>query len=169
MTYLEIYKAIADITKEKCIECKNRLDMIPKENSTERKAVQLEYGIYNFCSNAGLLYGSDSTKAEECLKKRKVFIIREIHKYPGLSTLYQSINEEEKMRFVSALQAEIFIRDQWLGVQYAELSKAEASGDFEKAFELKIKIGASENMFAVWEKWRIENNVYPNMFNEVIK
>ncbi len=169
MTYLEIDKTIASITKEKCIECKNRLDMIPKENSMERKALQLEYGIYNFCSNAGLLYGSDSSKREECLKKRNIFISREIHKYPKLSTLYQSLCEEEKMRFVSALQAEIFIRDQWLGAQYAELSKAEASGDFEKVFELKIKIGAVENMFAAWEKWRIQNNVYPNMFKEVVK
>ena len=39
MTYLEIDKAIADIAKQHCAECKTRLDAISIENSTERKAV----------------------------------------------------------------------------------------------------------------------------------
>ena len=48
MTYLEIDQAIVDITRQMCAECKARLDTIPKENGTERKAVQLEYGMYTF-------------------------------------------------------------------------------------------------------------------------
>ena len=37
-------------------ELKARLDAVPKDKATERKAVQLEYGIYTFCGNAGLLF-----------------------------------------------------------------------------------------------------------------
>ena len=35
MTYLEIHKSIAEITRKKCNECKARLDNVPKENVTE--------------------------------------------------------------------------------------------------------------------------------------
>ena len=70
------------------------------------------------------------------------------------------------MCFVAALQAEIFIRDSWLKEQYAELAAAEASGDTNKIFEFRIKIGAAENMFKTWEAWHRENGVYPHMFDE---
>ena len=40
---------------------------------------------------------------------------------------------------------------------------AEAAGDMNKAFEFKIKIGAVENMFSIWEAWRVDNDVYPDM------
>ena len=161
MTYLEIDQAIIEITRQKCAECKARLDAIPKENTTERKAVQLEYGMYTFCGNAGLLHQGNR---EAPLKTRQRFLGNKLHKYPKLNDVYQSLDEEEKLRFLAALQAEIFLRDQWLGEQYAELSTAEASGDTEKIFELKIKIGSVETMFAAWEDWRVENNVYPKMF-----
>lgn len=164
MTYLEIDKAISNIMKEKCNECKNRLDDISKENTTERKAVQLELGMYSFCGNAGLLHNFDR---EKWLQKRRIFLNKELHKYPKLNEIYQNLTEEEKMCFVAALQSEIFIRDQWLGVQYAAFSSAQATGDHQNIFELKIKIGAVENMFAAWENWRAENNIYPNMFEEV--
>lgn len=163
MTYFEIDKAIVNIMKEKCHECKKRLDSISRENVTERKAVQLELGVYNFCGNAGLLQSDDR---EKWLQKRKIFLNKELHKYPKLNEIYQNLKVEEKMRFVAALQSEIFIRDQWLGVQYAALSSAEASGEPQNIFELNIKIGAVENMFAAWENWRVENNIYPNMFEE---
>ncbi|MBO5939328.1 MAG: hypothetical protein J6Q82_07545, partial [Clostridia bacterium] len=65
------------------------------------------------------------------------------------------------------LQAELYHRDQWLDEQLAELSAAEASGDTNKTFEFKIKISAVNRMFEIWEAWRKENNVYPNMFEEI--
>ena len=49
MNYLEIDKAILDITQEMCKNCQAKLDTVSKENVTERKAVQLEYGMYAFC------------------------------------------------------------------------------------------------------------------------
>ena len=167
MTYLDIDRAMVDLTREKCAECKARLDAVPKENGTERKALQLEYGMYTFCGNAGLLF---NTTGERTIMYRRRYILENdmLKRFPKLNLVYQDLGEEEKLRFVAALQAEIFIRDQWLKEQYAELAAAEASGDTGKTFEFKIKIGAVENMFTVWEAWRRENGVYPRMFEEVM-
>ena len=164
MTYLEIHKSITEITREKCAECKTRLDAVPRKNSTERKALQLEYGMYSFCGNCGMLFGSgDGSKA---VSIRKRFLEGVMDKYPDLFELYGRLDEEEKLKFIAATQAELYIRDQWLGTQITDLAAAEKMGDTDKIFELKIKIGAVKNMFTAWEKWRRENNVYPGMFEE---
>ena len=164
MTYLEIDKAISDIAEEKCAEAKSRLDAVSKENTTERKAIMLEHAMYKFCCNAGLL---SSPKREENLRARRSYLNRVISKYNNLNEAYQNLSEEGKLGFVAALQSEIFIRDQWLGGQYKQLSDAMASNEAANAFELKIKIGAVENMFAAWEAWRQKNGIFPNMFEGV--
>ena len=164
MNYLEIDKAMVDITRQKCIECKSRLDAVPKENATERKALQLEYGMYTFCGNCGLLFNVGGQRTITQIRRR--FFENELPKYPELNSMYQSMNEEEKLSCIAALQAEIFIRSQWLKEQYAELSAAQAAGDTNKEFEFRIKVGAVENMFSVWEAWRAENHIYPNMVKE---
>jgi len=164
MTYLEIDKAIVDITRQKCTECKARLDAIPKENATERKAVQLECGIYSFCGSAGLMFNGGDR--ERVLQGRRRFFESVLSAYPRLNEVYQAAEEEEKHCLIAALQGEIFIRDQWLKAQLAEQVTAEASGDTKSVFELTIKIGAAQNMLAAWEAWRVENNVYPHMLEE---
>ena len=168
MTYLEIDKAICDIAKEMVAECKTRLDAIPKDNKTERKALQLEHGMYTFCCNAGML---TSPKRDGCLKARRNFTERTLSRRPTLSRLnqfYQQLDETEKMRFIAATQAEIFIKDQWLPEQLSALNAAEVSNDIQNAFELKIKIGAVRNMFSAWEKWRVENRVYSDIIEEML-
>lgn len=166
MTYSEIHTAIVEITREKCNECQTRLNSIPKENVTERKAVSLEYGIYTFCGNAGLLFNTTGDGSNVVIQRGKSHFKYAIGKYPMLNEVYFALNEEEKLRFIAAIQGELLIRDTWLSSQYAELSAAEASGDTTKAFEFKIKIGAALHMFAAWENWRQENNIYPNLFEE---
>ncbi len=166
MTYSEIHKAIVDITREKCTECQTRLNSIPKENVTEKKAVSLEYGIYTFCGNAGLLFNTTGEGSNVVLQRGKNHLKYAIGKYPKLSEVYLTLDQEEKLRFIAAIQGELLIRDTWLSSQYAELSEAEASGDTKKTFEYKIKIGAALNMLAAWENWRQENNIYPNLFEE---
>ena len=88
-------------------------------------------------------------------------------KYPRLLQIYSELEEEKKPYFVAAVQAELFIRDQWLGQQRAELAAAEEAGDVRRAFETKIKIGTAEAMFDAWEAWRIEHNIFPHLFAEV--
>jgi len=168
MTYREIDGAIVDITRRKCDECKARLESIPKENVTERKAVQLEYGMYSFCGNAGLLFNTFGDRSGTVMTRRRFFERAVVGKYPKIDEVYRKIeSEEEKLCFIAAVQAELFIRDQWLGSQLKELAAAEASGDVKSAFELKIKIGAVKSMFGAWEAWRAENGIYPRLFEEV--
>lgn len=163
MTYLEIDKALVDITRTMCEECQVRLDTVPIENTTERKAVQLECSMYTFCGNAGELFNT-GWEREKVLGVRRRFLNNILHKYPNLNCTYQMLDDEAKMRFIAALHAELYIRDQWIEKKTNELAAAEATGDTKSIFELTIMLGAVKNMFAAWEAWRIENNVFPHMF-----
>lgn len=163
MTYLEIDRAILDITQEMCKNCQARLDSISKENVTERKAVQLEYGMYAFCRDAGLLYNNGMERTNY-FRRGQSLLNKLLPKHPILNAIYQALNDENKLCFYAALQGELFIRDQWIGKKTAELAAAEASGDAKNVFEITIMLGAVKNMFAAWEQWRVENNIFPHMF-----
>lgn len=163
MTYLEIDKAILHITQEMCKNCQAKLDAICKENVTERKAVQLEYGMYAFCRDAGLLYNNGMERTNY-FRRGHSLLNKILPKYPGLNAVYQTLDDENKLCFYAALQGELFIRDQWIGKKAAELAVATASGDTKSIFELKIQLGAVKNMFAAWEQWRVENSIFPHMF-----
>ena len=168
MNYLEIDEALVSIVKKMCEECRTRLSTIPKDNATERKALQLELGIYTFCGNAGLLFNTGWSR-ETVLDKRRHFVEREIIKYPRLNEVYSALNETDKQTFIAACQAELFLRDQWLEVQRKELPVAETAGDVDDVFVCRVKLGAMENVFMAWETWREENGAYPHMFKEVSK
>lgn len=163
MTHLEIDKAILNITQEMCKTCQAKLDAISREKVTERKAVQLEYGMYAFCRDAGLLFnnGMDRTIF---FQRGHSFLTKTLHRYPKLNTVYQVLDNENKLRFYAALHGELFIRDQWIAKKTAELAQAEASGDAKNIFEITIMLSAVKNMFAAWEQWRVENNIFPHMF-----
>ena len=164
MTHIEIDKAITDILVQMRDECKARLDAVEKTNVIEQKALHLEYGMYQFCGNAGLLHYKETEKK---LKSRQNVLRRIMSKYPKMNSVYTELSEDEKLCFIAAIQAELFIRDQWLHNQYKDFAKAESAGDSKSVFELKIKIGAVEKVFEAWEKWRAENKTYSNMFLEV--
>lgn len=165
MTYLEIYNALLAITQNMCNACKERLDAIPKDNRTERKAVQLEYAMYNFCSASGL-FNTNQTLQQALCRKQPHFLIYDkvLPKYSKTNSVYEALNNEDKWCFIAALHPELFIRDQWVTKKEAELTAATASGDTNSVFELTIQLGAVKNMFSAWEQWRIENNVFPHMF-----
>ncbi len=165
MTALEIDKAMYDIVCEKYNECQSRLDAVPTENKSERKALIIEREMYGLCNRAGILVYVLG-KRESVLSMRRRVISNILHKYPRLNDVFKNLDEEEKMIFIAALQAEIFMRDQITNSYHEELEAAKASGDTKKIFEFNIKVGATNNMFAEWEKWRVKNNVYPNMFEE---
>ncbi len=165
MTHLEIDKALVDLTREKCSECKSRLDMIDKDKATEKKAVQIEFGMYNLCGNAGHLFNTIG-KREDVLNMRFKIMKKYLCNYPKLNDVFQRLSSDEQKKLTAAMQAEIFIRNQILCNYFSELEQAEAAGDTKNVFELKIKIGAVLNMLGVWEAWRIENAVYPHMFEE---
>ena len=164
MTHLEIYNALLAINQNMRDECHARLDAIPKENGTERRAVQLEHAMYKFCNASGLF---NAFQIQQTLSdKQPQFLVynKLLPKYPKLYSTYEALSNEDKWCFIAALHPELFIRDQWIEKKSAELAAAKASGDTKNAFEITIMIAAVKNMFAAWEAWRIENNVFPHMF-----
>ena len=168
MTYIDIDNALVGITKKMCEECRVRLDAIPAENPTEKKAAQLEHGMYIFCGNAGELFNT-GWEREKVIGIRKAFFHRVCAKYPRLDTAYQLLNSNEKLCFIAALHAELYIRDQWIPKKESELAAATAVNDAKNVFEIMVMIGAVKNMFTAWEAWRVENNVFPHMFEGDLK
>ena len=166
MNYLDIDKALVDVTRSKCNECKARLDAIPKDRAAERKALYIEYGMYTLCGNAGLLFNTYGTREVLYRKTRQNFWGYAMTKYPRHGEVYATLNDDEKLSFVAAWQAELFMRNQLLEKYVIELAQAEAAGDAKSAFELRIKIGAVREMLTIWENWRKENGVYPDLIKE---
>ena len=165
MTALEIDKIMYDIATGKYNYCQRRLDAVPMDHKVERKALIIEREMYGLCNRAGLLWYALGTR-EACLRKRCGVIGQILQRYPRLNEVFTRLDEEERMIFIAALQAEIFMRDQFMRSYCAELKKAEAAKDLESSFELQIKIGACENVFKAWEQWRRENDLYAGMFSE---
>ena len=165
MTYLEIDKALYDIVAEKYNECQSRLDAVPKENKNERKALIIEREIYGLCNRAGLLVYTLGGREKTIIFRERV-IGQILQRYPRLNEVFTKLDEEEKKRFIAALQAEIYMRDQIVNSYYTDFEAAKASGDTKNILEFQIKIGGCENVFKAWEAWRVANNVYPGMLSE---
>ena len=169
MNYLDIDKAMYDIVTEKYTECQRRLDAVAKENKSERKALIIEREMYGLCNRAGLIVYVTG-KREHILTVTRYRVTGDIlQRYPQLNEVFTQLGEEEKLRFLAALQAEIYMRDQIVNGYYAEYEAAQAAEDTKGLFELQIKIGACENVCRAWEAWRVENNVYPKLLSEGLK
>ena len=169
MTYLEIDKAMYDIVSEKYNDCQHRLDAVSKENKSERKALIIEREMYGLCNRAGLLWGVIHGRDWVLTNHRHRVIGQILQRYPVLNEVFRKLKDEEQLRFIAALQAEIFMRDQIVKSYYAEYEASKAAEDTKALFELRIKIGACENVFRAWEAWRAENNVYPKLLSEGLK
>lgn len=166
MTYLEIDKALHDIVDEKYNECQSRLDAVPNENKNERKALIIEREMYGLCNRAGILVYVLG-KRENVLTMRCRVVGQILQRYPKLNEVFTQLDEEEKMRFIAALQAEIYMRDQIVNSYYTEFEAAKASGDMKNILEFQIKIGGCENVFKAWEAWRKEHGIYPNLIDRM--
>ena len=166
MNAIEIYKAQEEIALEKYNECKARLAQTADENKTEKKALHIELGMYSLCLRAGLFDrgGTAPDHAETALEHRNKIMPRIIAKYPRINTLFRTLTAEERGKFISAIQAELYMRDQIYKTYLEQLEEAKEAGDAAGVFELKIKTGELESVFDAWEAWRTANGIYPNMF-----
>ena len=169
MNYLDIDQAMYDIVAQKYTECQGRLDAVAKENKSERRALIIEREMYGLCNRAGLLWGVIHGRDWVLTNHRHRVIGQILQRYPVLNEVFRKLKDEEQLRFIAALQAEIFMRDQIVKSYYAEYETAKAAEDTKGMFELQIKIGACENVFRAWEAWRAENNVYPKLWSEGLK
>ena len=169
MNYLDIDQAMYDTVAQKYTECQGRLDAVAKENKSERKALIIEREMYGLCNRAGLIVYVTG-KREHILAVTRYRVTGDIlQRYPRLNEVFTQLDEEEKLRFVAALQAEIFMRDQIMNGYYAEYEAATAAEDTKGMFELQIKIGACENVFWAWEAWRAEHGIYAGLLSEGLK
>lgn len=171
MTRYEIDRAMQEIVLNKTSECRARLDALPKDNANERKAVQIELGMYTLCGNAGLLFDTkgrnDNSPRDEFFRLRQGVFQRILPKYPKLHEMFVGLEGDEQLRFVAALQGEIFMRDQILGNYRTELANASAAQDARNVFEFTIKIGAVESVLEAWREWRMEHAIYPVELEEL--
>ena len=92
---------------------------------------------------------------------------RILPKYPKLNETFVGLAGDEQLRFVAALQGEIFMRDQILRDYRTELTNANAAGDAKNIFEFTIKIGAVESVLEAWRAWRMEHAIYPVELEEL--
>ena len=170
MTIYDIDRAMIDIVKERITECKARLDALPKNKVNARKAVQIELGMYTLCGNAGLMLStaekSDSAR-DSFFRLRQNVLCKILPKYPKLHKVYVGLDDEEQLRFVAALQSEIFMQDQIFPTLRAELDAASKARDAKAIFELTIKLNAVNCVLDAWKAWRVRNNIYPLMWEEL--
>ncbi len=168
MNAIEIYTAQEEIALEKYNECKARLAQTAAENKTEKKALHIELGMYSLCLRAGLFDrgGKAPDHAQTALEHRNKFMPRIIAAYPRINELFRALPAEERGSFLAAIQAELYMRDQIYKTYLEQLGEAKAAGDAASVFELKIKTGALESVFAAWEAWRKKTGIYPDVFKE---
>ena len=163
MTVYDIHEALWKITAAEYEQCKDRLNILSKESKTERKAIQIELGMYNVCLRAGLL----SEDHKRVLAVRGSFVKRFLKDFPAVADAFQNASKEEQEAITVALGGDMFMRTQFLVPYQNEMNQARGVQDVSKIFEINIKLGAIEKVLHKWEKWRIEHGVYPNML-EVI-
>lgn len=164
MTATEINQAMAEIALQKVKDCEERLKETPKDNKSERKAIQIELGMYSLCLRAGLLYYTTEGKTNTVQIRKNRFMNISLKSFPSIAQIYEKASEEEKLCMVAALQGEMFMRDQMYNGYISELEQAKAAGDAQRTFEFTIKTGSLKVIFDAWEEWRISNNIYPHMF-----
>lgn len=168
MTTNDIFTALVDINKELLNQCKAKMETLSPDRKTERKALNVELGIYNACLRAGSLYKTVSTW-EELWNMRKNVAENMIYAYPKIGEVYFKANDNENQIIMAVTHSEMFIRNQLYEGYLSELDEATGANDTVKIFELQIKIGAMKSLFSAWEDWRTKNNLYPGMFEDVKK
>ncbi|MBE6617309.1 MAG: hypothetical protein E7627_05145 [Ruminococcaceae bacterium] len=169
MTYLEIDKALLDITIEMINECKIRANSVSKDNKNEHKALMIELGMYQLCWRAGFLAGTTGTRGGLIEGVRARVIGQILPRYPEINKVFVSLDDDERKMFIAALQAEIYMRDQIYNNYLVELEQAKGAGDTKNIFEFGIKVGAVERVFEAWEEWRVENNLFPGLLKEGLR
>ncbi len=173
MKPLEIDRGLSQVMMDKIEESKKKLSTLPREAKTERKAVQIELGMYHLFLDFGQLYDvKQGNTAEE--QRIHVLTIREkmMHRlghlslFPKIREIYDLADEEEKKRIIAALHGEMNMRAQMYSRYIKEWEAAKQCGDAPQAFETGLKVAVVEEGFRIWEQWRKDNNVYPDMFQE---
>lgn len=160
MTPVEIEKALADIVIARKNACREKLDTLTSEKKTEKKALLIEGGMYDLCLNAGLVY--NGTDRERVLAVKSTRMMRWLGKYPEFGARFDSADGEEKLKMTAALYGEAWMEDQFAARYKSELDAAVQAGDAEEVFGIRLKIDVVKSVLDAWQKWRVENGIYPD-------
>ena len=166
LTNVEIEKALADIVLRKDAECKEKIAQLPKDARLEKKALMIECGMYSLCLHAGLLYNvlgdRDKVIATKCKRMPKF-----MEHFPKLKEYWKSASDEEKLTLTAALYGEIWMYDQFVTVYQKEFDTAREENNAESILETRIKLGAVKQVLMEWSVWRIQNDLYRGLLEEV--
>lgn len=170
MTALEIDRALSRVMTDQWNKSKQKLSDLPSDAKNERKAIQIEVGMYSLFVRFGQLC---SVKAEEMKveQRERVLYIREqmilrekqLSAFPKIKALYEAADADEKQRIVAAFQGEIQMRCQMYAQYLKDWEAAKQNGDAEESFEAGVKVAVVEEGFWLWEQWRKANGIYPDL------
>ncbi|MBQ6818173.1 MAG: hypothetical protein IJP35_01015 [Clostridia bacterium] len=179
MTALEIDRALSRVMTDQWNKSKQKLSDLPSDAKNERKAIQIEVGMYSLFMRFGQLC---SVKAEEMKveqrervfyieQRERVLYIREqmilrekqLSAFPKIKALYEAADADEKQRIIAAFQGEIQMRCQMYARYLKDWEAAKQNGDAEESFEAGVKVAVVEEGFRLWEQWRKTNGIYPDL------
>ncbi len=170
MTALEIDRALSRVVTDQWNKSKQKLSDLPSDAKNERKAIQIEVGMYSLFMRFGQLC---SVKAEEMKveQRERVLYIREqmilrekqLSAFPKIKALYEAADADEKQRIIAAFQGEIQMRCQMYARYLKDWEAAKQNGEAEESFEAGVKVAVVEEGFRLWEQWRKTNGIYPDL------
>ena len=173
MNVLEIDKALTELINEKWKESEAKLAFLPKEAKNERKAVQIEIGMYSLFLRFGLLFDMKNGDTYEqqrnhvlCIREKMLLKEELLSLFPKIKSAYERADDDEKKRIVATLHGEMYMRNNFYYKNLKDLEEAKRCNNIEKSFELGVKVSVLEDGFRIWEKWRQENGTYSGMFKE---
>lgn len=170
MNSIEIHENMKCIVISREKACTEKINALPASSTTERKALFLERGMYRLCINAGLLHCTDTIESMLNSRKRVMSNILKSDHYPRIKEAFDKADTDEKaLELVAAFQSEIFIRNQIMKKYYKDFNGSKASDDAKGEFESGIKIAVLEDVFKDFEKFRVENNIYPDLITRDLK
>lgn len=173
MNPLEIDKALVELLLEKIKKSRAKLSTLPKEAKNERKAVQIELGMYNLFVNFGFLY---TLRKGDTYEQQRNHVLRIREKmtermnlfiaFPKIKKAYDVADEVERKCIIAALHSEMHMRNSFYNKYLKDLEAAKQYNDVYKSFEIGLKVSVLEDGFRLLEKYRQENGIYPGMFEE---
>lgn len=173
MNALEIDKALSELLFEKIKESNAKLELLPKEAKNERKAVQIEIGMYNLFVNFGFLYHMRKGDTYEERRNHVLWIREKMTErmnlflaFPKIKKAYDVADDVERKCIIAALHSEMHMRNSFYNKYLKDLEAAKQYNDVYKSFEIGLKVSVLEDGFRLLEKYRQENGIYPGMFEE---
>ena len=147
-----------------CNECSDRIRELPESSKIEKKAIQIEMGMYSMGYRAAIRYNTTGPR-EQCIRIKSNHFLPLMEDFPKLKAVFERADDAERQRLPAALYGEVWMIKEYHGPNKAELERARISGDAKKIFEMNIKVGAIETLLSRWKEWRVRNGIYVDLLS----